>query len=495
MRKTERIISAIILTIYLMFDLGTNTVVSASSVPYDTYNYDYWDYVVDTPAAYYPNGAVTGVGIGTKTFINPQDICLDDEQKLYVADTGNNRIVVVNNDLKTMYAEITSFVDTDGKEQTFNTPSGVFVSQSGALYVCDTENKRVVVLKENKASKSFDFVKYVQNPTSRVLASDFEFKPKKVAVDYADRVYVISKNVFEGIMAFNANGDFTGFFGTIKVNLDFWKKLWRRFSTKAQREKQALFIPTEYTGIDIDADGFVYASFIDDNGKQAAMRLNPKGDDVINIAGNLGGDIVGAEEAHNGDYAGPSYMVDISYRDKGIYSLLDSKRGRIFTYDHEGNLLYIYGGIGTQSGTFTIPSAIEDTGKVMLGLDSYTAQIFIYSPTQYGSLINEAVQLRYDGDETQAVEKWQQVLKFNENFELANVGIGKAYLTAGDYKNAMKYLKLGKSKKYYSIAFRRYRNNLLRNNLGYVLSGLVVLGVSISIVKHIRKKRQGMEED
>lgn len=493
MRKTVQIISAIMLTVYLMFDLGSS-VVSASSVPYDTYNYDYWDYVVDTQAAYYPNGAISGVSLGLKAFNNPQDICLDEENKLYVADTGNNRIVVVESDLTTFYTEITTFTDADGTEQKFNTPSGVFVSEKGDLYICDTENKRVVVLRENKVTKSFEFVKYIQNPTSGVLASDFEFKPKKVAVDYADRVYVISKNVFEGIMAFDEDGNFTGFFGTINVSLDFWDKLWRRFSTKAQRSRQSLYIPTEYTGIDIDAEGFVYASYIDDTGTQAAMRLNPKGEDVINVAGELGGDLVSAEEMV-GTYGGVSYIVDITYRGKGIYSILDSRRGRIFTYDHEGNLLYIYGGIGTQEGTFTIPTAIEDTGSVMLGLDSYSAQIYIYSPTQYGTLINEAVCLRYDGDETEAVEKWQQVLKYNENFELANVGIGKAYLTSGDYKNAMKYLKLGKSKKYYSIAFRRYRNDLLRDNLGYALTGIVVVVLGGTIIKHRRKKRLGMEED
>lgn len=494
MRKNIRRISIFLLAFYLMFDISSQTV-SASSVPYDTYNYDYWDYKIKTPAPYYPNGSVTGVKVGTKSFVNPQDICLDDQKRLYVADTGNNRIVIIENDLTTIYTEITSFIDSEGKEQTFNAPGGVCVSLSGKLYVCDTENRRVVVLKENEETKTFDFVTYVKDPKSGVLASDFEFKPKKVVVDYADRVYVIAKNVFQGIMAFDADGNFTGFYGTIKVTLSFWQKLWRRLSTKAQRSKQALYIPTEYTGVDIDDDGFVYASYIDDKGTQAAMRLNPKGEDVINKTDHLAGDIVSEEELDYGPYSGYSYVVDITYRGKGIYSLLDSKRGRIFTYDHEGNLLYIFGGLGTQEGTFTTPIAIEDTGTAMLGLDAYTAQIYIYSPTDYGRLINEAVQLRYDGDETLAVSKWQQVLKYNENFELANVGIGKAYLTAGDYKNALKYLKLGKSKKYYSIAFRRYRNDLLRDNLGYALTGMVVLVIGVYVIKIIHKKRRGLEED
>lgn len=493
MKNIQKRICGILLILVMVLELSVAKV-EASSVPYDTYNFDYWEYIIQTPAAYYPDGAITGVLIGTKNFNNPQDMCLDDKNRLYIADTGNNRIVVVNNDYKSLYTEIVSFLDDNGEEQRFNTPSGVFVSENGQLYICDTENKRVVVLELNEDTKTFEFVTYIMNPTSSVLDEGFEFKPKKVAVDYANRAYVISKNVFQGIMAFDSNGKFTGFFGTINVSLGFWDKFWRRLSTKEQRGKQTLYIPTEYTGIDIDADGFVYASYIDEKGTQAAMRLNPKGENVIHSLGNLGGDHVSGI-ANMGDYGGYSYIIDIAYRGKGIYSILDSRRGRIFTYDHEGNLLYIYGGIGTQEGTFTIPSAIEDNGTIMLGLDSYTAEVFLYSPTGYGSLINEAVQLRYDGDETQAVQKWQQVLKYDENFELANVGIGKAYLTSGDYKNAMKYLKLGKNRKYYSIAFRRYRNDILRDNLGYVLTGLAIFGLVFSVYKYIRKRRLGKEED
>ena len=46
----------------------------------------------------------------------------------------------------------------------------------------------------------------------------------------------------------------------------------------------------------------------------------------------------------------PSWLP-VVVRNQGIYSILDSVRGRIFTYDHEGNLLYIFGGLGSQEGT------------------------------------------------------------------------------------------------------------------------------------------------
>jgi len=93
--------------------------------------------------------------------------------------------------------------------------------------------------------------------------------------------------------------------------------------------------------------------------------------------------------------------------------------------------------------------------------------------------------------EADAVALWRRVLELDENNELANTGIGKAYLTAGDYKLAMKYLKLGMKRDYYSIAYKRYRNSVLRENANYFLTGIVILIVSWKGVKTIRIKRKG----
>ena len=201
-----------------------------------------------------------------------------------------------------------------------------------------------------------------------------------------------------------------------------------------------------------------------------------------NVGGDLWIDSVGS-------YSGPSQITDVVYRGHGIYSLLDRKRGRIFTYDHEGNLLYIFGGLGTQKGTFNTPTAIEQWENGLLILDANRAEIYKFAPTEYGSLINEAVALRHDGDESQAVPLWARVLELDENNELANAGIGKAYLSAGDNATAMKYLKIGMNRDYYSIAFKRYRSELLRQYLGPVLTGTVVLICGIWLFSKLRQRR------
>ena len=132
----------------------------------------------------------------------------------------------------------------------------------------------------------------------------------------------------------------------------------------------------------------------------------------------------------------------------------------------------------------------------MLALDAVRNELITFEQTLYGELINKAVSLRYDGDEAEAVETWREVLKLNENFELANAGIGKAYLTAGDNRTAMQYLRMGMDRHHYSIAFRRWRNDILKENIGWILT-FVVVGIFGYVVIHtvVRRRKEKNEAD
>lgn len=466
---------------------------AGENVPYQTYNYDYWRDVYYTPAAYIPDVSYTGRDLGAGNLLNPQDVFVAEDNRVYIADTGNNRILRLKPDM-TLDIIIDSFLNNDTAD-TFKMPSGIYVTGKNEIYIADTDNRRIVALSEDGA-----LIKIISNPKSEVLEDDFDFRPAKVAVDYADRVYAIVKDKIQGIMCFDEAGNFTGFSGTINVSINTYEKFWRRFSTKAQRESSAQFIPTEFTGLDIAPDGFIYATNVDTDANQSIRRLNPKGEDVIkkdnsNVSqkGQLSGDFYYSQGT---EYAGPSRIQDIVYRGDGIYSVIDTVRGRIFTYDHEGNLLYIFGGMGTQKGTFKLPAAIEAKDDKILVLDSLRAELMTFVATRYGDLINRAVALRYDGDEASAVALWEQVLELDANFELAYVGIGKSYLAAGENKKAMKYLKLGMDREYYSIAFKRYRDDILKKNLGYVLTAVSLAVIAVIVRKIVKRlKRRGDEYD
>lgn len=483
----KRWISIFILAVML---LSEPVKAYAQTLPYDTYNYDSKKNIVFTPAAYVPEEVFFGVNLECGDFSGPKDMFITDDGTIYVADTGNNRIVVMN--LQMELLRIVDSFDNEGVTDTFKNPSGLFCDKEGTLYIADTDNKRIVILDAN--GKLIDII---SNPQSDVLGEDFKFVPLKVSVDYAGRVYVIVSNVYQGIMAFNQEHDFMGYFGTINVSITLAQRFWRLFSTKEQRARQQQFIPTEFTNMDIDEDGFVYATNLDSTGTQAVRKLNPKGIDVISATYNskhsLAGDM--GFKSSNDSYQGASKIIDVKVRENGIFSLLDSNRGRIFTYDNEGNILYIFGGMGTQEGTFYSPVALEAYGEKIYVLDSYRKSITVFAPTQYGSYINEAVGLRYDGDEAKAVEVWKKVLALDSNNEMAYSGIGKAYLSAGDNENAMYYLKMGVNQEFYSIAYKRYRNEILRENMGGVLTVLLVVVVGVFIAGKVRKiwmRRKGL---
>lgn len=480
----RRLKSLIFTVILIMSMFGGELEAFATTVPYDTYNYDYWDDVVFTPAAYVPDKSYAGKdftynGESIGAFVTPQDVYVA-EDGLYIADTGNKRIIKVSKDMSTVLEIITS-VEYEGSDFALNQPYGVCVSDENRLYIADKGSKRIWVLNEDREVELC-----IVDPKSDIFDDKFDFSPMKVSVDYANRIYVVCSGKTEGILVFDPEGKFTSFFGTIPVKISPWERFWRRISTQAQRDRQTLYIPTEFTGIDVDPDGFIYSTNFDSDGLRAVMRLNPKGEDVIRKGqrGSIGGDV---EIPLRGDYEGASTIVDVVYRGRGIYSVVDSRRGRVFTYDAEGNLLYVFGGLGSQEGTFQGPIAIEEMDGKILVLDQLRAQLLVFKSTEYGDLINEAVGLRYDGDEALAVDLWERVLELDENFELANDGIGKAYLTAGDNEQAMKYLKLAMDKKYYSIAFRRYRNEWLKANLGVILTLVVVLIVVLIVLSKVLK--------
>jgi len=482
--RFKRIITTLIIVVVVAATVPFE-VFADDSVPYDTYVYDYWEYIVFTPAPYVPGDTISGITLGIGAFSDPQGIFVAHDDAIYITDTGNNRIVILEPDLYTVRDVITTF-NIDGVTDSFDRPRGVAVTTDGIVYVADTENRRVLAL------DGHDVIRVISDPQSELLGEGFDFVPLKVTVDFAGRVFVIARNMFQGIMTFNTDGDFIGFYGTINVSITLWQRFWRALSTQEQRARQQLFIPTEFTGLDVDPAGFVYASNIDRGGEQAVRRLNPSGEDVLRKGVNehVGGDILTWPTSPS-PFSGPSNIIDVTYRGKGMYSLLDSRRGRIFTYDYEGNLLYIFGGMGQQAGTFRQPTAIAAQDGRVLALDAIRNEIITFNHTLYGELINKAVSLRYDGDEAQAVETWREVLKLNENFELANAGIGRAYLTAGDNWTAMQYLRRGMDRQHYSIAFRRWRNEILKDNIGWILTVAVGGLLAYAVIRTISRRRRG----
>jgi len=170
--------------------------------------------------------------------------------------------------------------------------------------------------------------------------------------------------------------------------------------------------------------------------------------------------------------------------------VLDSNRGRIFTYNEDGSLLYVFGKIGKQFGTFKSPVALDRVGENIAVLDRDMGQITLFQPTRFGELVNEANRLYSIGQHDASAEVWKEVLKYDANYEMAYVGVGKALLREGKNKEALGYLKLGYDRKYYSKAFERYRKEVLREHFGAIMTGLVALAVGWAVLLAVWKYRK-----
>lgn len=454
-------------------------------VPYESYTYNYWGDPVASPAPYIPERRIDGSTLGVGNMVEPSDFATTKDGMVYLLDSGNNRIIQMDANWKVV--NVFNHFLREGVTDTFLNPSGIYVDDAGLIYVADTDHGRVVVLNEDG-----QWVRSIENPKSDILASDFKFIPLKITVDHASRVYVVARGVFEGIMQFDDQGAFLGYVGTNKVRRDVVDYVWRLLSTKAQRSQMALYIPTEFSNVDMDHKGFVYATNIDPGSTEPVKRLNPSGVDVLkrfgyfDVKGDINYRIFGAN-------AGPSKLIDVAVWNTGMYSVLDSLRGRIFTYDEEGNLLHMFGGIGNQMGLFKTPVAIGQVHDKLLVLDRGKATLVVFKPTAFGNEVRHAVSLHAAGNDAEAVESWKQVLRYNTNYDIAYIGIGKSLLMEKKNEEALKYFELGMERKNYSVAYKRYRKSEMQEHFGTFLSGVAVVIVVIIIWLIWRKwKQRGM---
>lgn len=235
-----------------------------------------------------------GKQLGIGDFKNPEDLFVAEDGHIYLLDSGNARIVMMNADWSVIRI-IEGFIN-DGKPDTFANPQGIFVTSKGNIYVADTDNSRVVEL-ENDGT----FVRVIGPPKSDIIRSNFQYIPRKVALDKADRIFVIGKGVFDGIIEFDSDGGFTGFMGTNRVRFNVADYFWKQFATKAQRDKMIQFVPIEFSNLHMDSDGFIYSTTSELNSNTPIQRLNPTGIDVLrregyhNPTGDLKYNYVGGE--------------------------------------------------------------------------------------------------------------------------------------------------------------------------------------------------------
>ena len=497
-RQKWRIILAVF-TLSTAFLTNTRVAEAQQMPTYTTYTFDSEGNAVSSPGAYEFIREYSGDDLEVGTLKNPSDLFVDHEQNIYIVDKGNNRIVVLDSEfvLKKDLVQFERPADDENSEaymDAFAAPSAVFVTEKGHLYVADTDNHRVVEFDEN-----FKFVRNITCPETDVLDDDYVFSPVSVVVDSSERIYLLIKNDNEGIMELAADGAFTGYYGAQKVNssiFDWFKTL---FMTDEQKSRIVKTIPRSYNSMAIDDKDFIWMtsnsltiyqrkSYMTSKSSVDASikRLNPSGTDVLAREG---------EFAPGGDLLEVSSLVDVTVKENGIYSVLDNNYNRIFTYDSGGNLLYAFGGVGTQDGCMSLACAMSYFKDDLLVLDTTDNVIVRYGMTDYALNIQNALIADDEKDFEASLKYWKMVLDKNQNFQLAYKAIGNSYLRLGEYENAMEYYEHADQKSGYSKAYSYVRADYVKGHFLVVIGIFaVVLVLWILFKKWVSKQNRKMYE-
>ena len=109
-------------------------------------------------------------------------------------------------------------------------------------------------------------------------------------------------------------------------------------------------------------------------------------------------------------------------------------------------------------------------------LDSGKNTITVMEQTFYGEMIRSANYLYNQGLYYESIEPWNEVLRMNANYTQAYVGLGKAYISLGEYEKAMEYFELGKDPEGYGEAKALLRDEIVRKNFALV-AAVVVIGM------------------
>lgn len=464
--------------------VSADPVGTVSSELYFSYNYDLQGNSVPAPETYLPKYEVRG--ILEDPWSSPTDVYVRDNV-IYVLDAGNSRIVVLDKKLNFVrYIQPEGYSLADG--------SGLFVEADGTLYVTLVQQQQILVMTADGA-----VTLVIGKPQSSVFTTDVVYAPNRVVVGADDCIYVVSANVYQGILQFNKQGEFLRFYAantvdnTVSAVLSSWFK--SLFSNK-QKDKMEKIVPTELTAIDVDTNGFLYScSAVAEGSKQELKRYDVGGNNILvfdtdaatGIVMGTGdyGDIEYTLDTQNIQLSGrkvDTEFIDVAVDEDQLLYALDQQRSKVFVYDNNSDLLAIFGVAGQQKGTFVTPVALDTIDDRVLVLDKGKNCLIVFEPSTYMDALKEAVALYEDGLFGEALGAWEVVKSYNENMAIVYEGLGNAYMANGEYGEAMKNFRLANDKSGYDEAFTMQRDEWIAKYFYLLFGGVISLLVLAWIV-------------
>ncbi len=439
------------------------------------YTYNFWGQDKRSIAAFELEDIIDGGSLGKVRMSSADDVFAAGE-RIFIVDSAESRVNVLDPEFNLITSiklvrnkDNKIVVIGDNKQLMLNQPEGVFLSEKfNELYIADTGEERIIVLDGDK----YYLKRIIEKPANMV--GDTLFKPSKIVVDETGRILTVVQDGYEGILELDKNGSFSRYFGVNKPKVDIIDYFWRSFASDEQKKKMEKLFAPSFNNVDIDEEGFVYAVTYDDSAKDKVFRLNSKGENVLVEKGyfTVTGDMQYLENKDN-------EFIDIAVTDYGVYAVLDRNTGRIFIYNFDGFLINIFNKNGNLKGNLKEAGGIEWLDKKLIVTDRQLACMFVFQPTEFGRIVLEAEELYFKGKFNEAIKLFQKAIKLNSNYDLAYINIGKNHLLNDNYKEAMYYFKLGNSRSYYSQAYKYYRAIKLQENFGWLFAFIIITALLI----------------
>lgn len=494
----------LLIVLLLLFVTATVVPLSAyAEVVYWTNTKDSDGHLIWTQPAYYPV-AVIGQDLVAKDkdgnvkpspMQNPKDVFIDDRDHIYVADTGNSRIVEFDSN-----GQWVRYITVPEANKPLNKPEGVFVTKEGDIYIADTGNKRVVHL-----DKDGNFIREYNRPPSKFIPESFKFDPIKLVVDKRGFLYIATLGGYQGLLQLDPEGNFQSFYGANATVLSPLDALKRLIYPKQMYANEISKLPGSISSVAVDNDGFIYTTTAgQDIKKNQIKKLNIRGLDMLEAkdeytsrsAAGVFGEVRPFDSKYvSGQGVLTPQLIDLCIDSNGNITAIDSTYKYINQYDANGNLLFFWAGPSssntTQLGLMKNPVAIDANSiNDLYVLDGQENIIQVFRLSEFGMKVNEANKLTLQGRYEESEKPWQEVLSLNANFTPAMLGLGKAAYKRGDYERAMELFKLGGNHKGYSEAFWQVRLIWFQKNFSLIASIIVILGIAYAIVEKYTRNMQ-----
>jgi hypothetical protein len=444
----KKIVVIIILMMFILSPYQVNASSTDPSVPYDTFTIGPQGRRIKTQTAYDPAGFInTEVNL-----LQPEDMMIKG-QHIYVADTGNKRIVKFDFNGQ-LLLEIT--------HDLLERPTGVFVSENDKIYVADAESRRVLIFDQNG-----DLLNSYARPVEPIFGRNSPYVPRKIVVGQRGNMYIVGEGSTSGIIQLNHTGEFIGFFGTNLTGISFLQRLANLLNVEF-----APNTPTSAVNITIDDQGAIYT--VSPTDSKPLKRFNIASIDTL-------------ENEYSADG-----LVAVAINQMGNIVTL-SNQGLITEYDSFGHMIFEFGGLddgGNQRlGLHVSPVAIQiDQNNHIYVLDRTLGKIQAFHTSSFTKTVHQGLTSFKDG--IYDISQWEAVLSLNEMFALANSAIGQANFRLGNYDEALHYYLLAYDKEGYSNAFWQVRYTFLQNQLGIVFMGLILFFASSKSLKLVDRKYQ-----